>query len=80
MRFKIANFKAANASNSIAIDKFANAVVGDFGLMGDIHGLISASLDGRMFYFFFSSGGSVPVVNACASSSSTMLRNASRLC
>jgi len=44
MRFKITKSKAADASNSTAIDKFANAVVGDFGLMGDIHALISASL------------------------------------
>jgi len=39
MRFKIINSKAASASNSPAIAKFANAGVGDFGRIGIIHGV-----------------------------------------
>lgn len=44
MRLKITKIKAENTSNSTAIDKFSNAEIGNFGLMGDIHALISASL------------------------------------
>jgi len=37
MRFKITNTKAASASNSTAIAKFANPDAGDFGRIDTMH-------------------------------------------